>query len=726
MTSICVRVGKRCRTSWLSPSHRINSAPCQLALKRAYSSDDSSGGKGKGKPLRNSPSRGIPNLGITDAFDMDDEEKPQRKGKYVRRDKQGGTRDNRGGNRDGKRMHNNRNQNRNNWSKLTKAEKEAMLNKGKLYPPVPEWTLPDIFQEKPEIEYKPASEIDQTLLEALQKGPPGFDATLEELEKKYSERTSKKKPKKAEVAEDSKEGITEEEINEATEDDEEKPLVNIETLQPRVWTQKEIELYASMGDDESAIYGIKKLKKMKDEKLDANKSLLEQQALSLQDVKPESLITTAPITLRERLKQYDTIKDYNSYLQFLHKIGGTAALSEEAFYAEKDKWLKKIFHLHYYPDYDEQSGEENPFGLDEPLAVLEDNIRDPFEDLMTWRSADTLGEPLKFEGPREECWPDDPARVDGFLIKKWRTTNMKRGGRRHKLNCLMLVGNRNGAAGFAVGKALEYGAAREKAYERAVKYMTYFDRRDNRTIYENVHVKLVSTNVYLQFAPIDHGIVAHKHIREICLLAGIKDLIANVKGSMNTLNIVRGTFMALQKQNNPATRLNNTPLTLLEYSAENAMPILKRKGCLEDCDFRDVESAVRQRLALSKKQIKEMTEDWMFEFPLRPTPQNFETARLVRHGLLLEEHLKMCKDPVPEALREANELNASKLPEMVAWLKTAPNLVDPSFGVMYPHEAESVYNCRDFYEFDYDDDCVLYYEDVKDTLNNVVAAVSFQ
>lgn len=45
---------------------------------------------------------------------------------------------------------------------------------------------------------------------------------------------------------------------------------------------------------------------------------------------------------------------------------------------------------------------------------------------------------------------------------------------------------------------------------------------------------------------------------------------------------------------------------------------------------------------------------------------------------------------------------------------------------MYPHEAESVYNCRDFYEFDYDDDCVLYYEDVKDTLNNVVAAVSFQ
>jgi len=39
------------------------------------------------------------------------------------------------------------------------------------------------------------------------------------------------------------------------------------------------------------------------------------------------------------------------------------------------------------------------------------------------------------------------------------------------------------------------------------------------------------------------GLVCHRDIYEICQLAGIQDLIANVKGSMNPMNLVKAAFM---------------------------------------------------------------------------------------------------------------------------------------------------------------------------------------
>ena len=48
------------------------------------------------------------------------------------------------------------------------------------------------------------------------------------------------------------------------------------------------------------------------------------------------------------------------------------------------------------------------------------------------------------------------------------------------------------------------------------------------------------------------------------------------------------------------------------------------------------------------------TSDHATSFSNRPTTQNFEVARLINHGLLLEQCLLVCKQEVPEALVEAN------------------------------------------------------------------------
>lgn len=102
------------------------------------------------------------------------------------------------------------------------------------------------------------------------------------------------------------------------------------------------------------------------------------------------------------------------------------------------------------------------------------------------------------------------------------------GGRRHTMNALAIVGNRNGAAGFAVGKATDLGDAVEKAVMRASRHLVPIDRKDGYTIHHDLSAKCISTTVHMMPAPKAHGLVAHRAILEISQLAGIESLIANV------------------------------------------------------------------------------------------------------------------------------------------------------------------------------------------------------
>jgi len=58
---------------------------------------------------------------------------------------------------------------------------------------------------------------------------------------------------------------------------------------------------------------------------------------------------------------------------------------------------------------------------------------------------------------------------------------MTPGGRRSSMSALVVAGNYAGAAGFAVGKADEIGAAVEKASRKAMDSAVFIDRFEERT-----------------------------------------------------------------------------------------------------------------------------------------------------------------------------------------------------------------------------------------------------
>ena len=61
-----------------------------------------------------------------------------------------------------------------------------------------------------------------------------------------------------------------------------------------------------------------------------------------------------------------------------------------------------------------------------------------------------------------------------------------------------------------------------------------------------------------------NGIVANRHIHDICRLAGISDLGAKVNGSTNPMNVIKGTIDALATQKRPEEIARNRGRKLID------------------------------------------------------------------------------------------------------------------------------------------------------------------
>ena len=81
----------------------------------------------------------------------------------------------------------------------------------------------------------------------------------------------------------------------------------------------------------------------------------------------------------------------------------------------------------------------------------------------------------------------------------------------------------------------------------------------------------------------------------------------------------------------------------------------------------------------------------------------------------------MPEPPRRQALSQALSECGKKVPHLAAWLDQMPAGVDLSFTLLYPGDAETVANCGVFEEFDFDDDAVLYYEELEECLKMCTA-----
>ncbi|KAK1170865.1 28S ribosomal protein S5, mitochondrial [Acipenser oxyrinchus oxyrinchus] len=180
-------------------------------------------------------------------------------------------------------------------------------------------------------------------------------------------------------------------------------------------------------------------------------------------------------------------------------------------------------------------------------------------------------------GPNGETYEDFDSRV--IEVKSVFNMTAKE-GRKRSISALVAVGNGNGAAGFALGKAADRTTALRKAKNRAIHYLYYIERYQNHTIYHDINSKFKRTTIRMKKQNRGYGLHCHRAIITMCKLIGIEDMYAKVSGSTNLLNITRALFQGLAKQETHQNLAENKQLHVVEFqNVCGPLPIIVASPC---------------------------------------------------------------------------------------------------------------------------------------------------
>ena len=132
-----------------------------------------------------------------------------------------------------------------------------------------------------------------------------------------------------------------------------------------------------------------------------------------------------------------------------------------------------------------------------------------------------------------------------------RVTKVVKGGRNMRFTALVVVGDGNGHVGAGLGKATEIPEAIRKGKEDAMKKLISVARDENGSITHDFIGKFGSSQVLLKRAPEGTGVIAGGPARNVCELAGIKNIRTKSLGSNNKQNVVLATISALSQLKSP-------------------------------------------------------------------------------------------------------------------------------------------------------------------------------
>ena len=125
-----------------------------------------------------------------------------------------------------------------------------------------------------------------------------------------------------------------------------------------------------------------------------------------------------------------------------------------------------------------------------------------------------------------------------------RSSKVVKGGRRFKFSALVVVGDKKGKVGIALGKAAEVADAIKRGGELARNKMVSVSLKD-MTIPHEVYACYGGAKILLRPASPGTGIIAGKTVRSVLESAGIKDILTKSLGSKNAANVVKATLNAL-------------------------------------------------------------------------------------------------------------------------------------------------------------------------------------
>ncbi len=127
-----------------------------------------------------------------------------------------------------------------------------------------------------------------------------------------------------------------------------------------------------------------------------------------------------------------------------------------------------------------------------------------------------------------------------------RVAKVIKGGRRFGFSALVVVGDKGGRVGIALGKSREVSAAISKALKRARKSM-FTVPLYKTTIPYAVEGRHGASRVIIRSASKGTGIIAGGAVRAMLEALGVRDILAKSIGSANAQNVAKATVNALKK-----------------------------------------------------------------------------------------------------------------------------------------------------------------------------------